>query len=77
MPERSYTVNFLNMLICGAVFLMTRLTMLLTCFLIGLRLLESDCLYSLDVLKDIVRNCDYRRAYRDDVLVVQGDKGDW
>ena len=31
----------------------------------------------LDVLKDIVRNCEFRSVPSDNVIIKQGDKGDW
>lgn len=30
-----------------------------------------------DVLEDVIKNCNYTRAFKDDVIVVQGDRGDW
>jgi len=34
------------------------------------------CKYISDVLTDVIRNCAYRRAVRDDVIIRQGDQGD-
>ncbi|KAL4239121.1 hypothetical protein ACF0H5_003823 [Mactra antiquata] len=30
-----------------------------------------------DVLEDVIKHCNYLRVYKDDVIVVQGDTGDW
>lgn len=37
---------------------------------------ELLCTSNNDVLADIIRNCDYHRAYKDEVVVTQGEKGE-